>query len=68
MPIPRLYASGEFGFLLGCLVPAGNCFPEALSFGLIAGEGAADWVIYSVLFYAAKQNYLSKRFSAWDWR
>jgi succinate dehydrogenase/fumarate reductase flavoprotein subunit len=40
-PIPGLYAAGEFGSLLGYLVPAGNCFPEALSFGFIAGVQAA---------------------------
>jgi succinate dehydrogenase/fumarate reductase flavoprotein subunit len=40
-PIPRLYAAGEFGSFFGFLYQGGSNLPEALAFGLIAGEEAA---------------------------
>ncbi|MEW6186919.1 MAG: FAD-dependent oxidoreductase [Thermodesulfobacteriota bacterium] len=40
-PIPRLYTPGELGSFFGHLYQGGSNLPEALAFGLIAGECAA---------------------------
>jgi succinate dehydrogenase/fumarate reductase flavoprotein subunit len=40
-PIPRLYTAGELGSFFGHLYQGGSNLPEALAFGLIAGEQAA---------------------------
>jgi len=40
-PIPRLYTPGELGSFFGHLYQGGSNLPEALAFGLIAGEQAA---------------------------
>jgi len=41
-PIPRLYTPGEWGSFFGHLYQGGSTLPEALAFGIIAGEGAAQ--------------------------
>jgi len=41
-PIPRLYTPGELGSFFGHLYQGGSNLPEALAFGLIAGEQAAN--------------------------
>jgi len=41
-PIPRLYTPGELGSFFGHLYQGGSNLPEALAFGLIAGENAAN--------------------------
>ncbi len=42
LPIPRLYAAGEFGSIFGMLYPAaGGNIAECVAFGRIAGENAA---------------------------
>ena len=41
-PIPRLYATGEFGSIYGMLYPAtGGNLAECIAFGRVAGENAA---------------------------
>jgi succinate dehydrogenase/fumarate reductase flavoprotein subunit len=41
-PIPRLYKAGELGSFFGHLYQGGSNLPEALAFGRIAGEQAAQ--------------------------
>jgi succinate dehydrogenase/fumarate reductase flavoprotein subunit len=43
-PIPGLYAAGELGWgsFFGFLYPGGSNYPEAWTFGQIAGKRAAD--------------------------
>jgi 3-oxosteroid 1-dehydrogenase len=41
-PIPRLYTPGEMGSFFGFLYPGGSNIPEAIAFGRIAGENAAE--------------------------
>ena len=40
-PIPRIYSAGELGSFFGHLYQGGSNLPEALVFGMIAGEHAA---------------------------
>jgi len=41
-PIPRLYAAGELGSFFYPLYQSGSNLPEALAFGIIAGEHASS--------------------------
>jgi succinate dehydrogenase/fumarate reductase flavoprotein subunit len=41
-PIPRLYTPGEMGSFFGFLYPGSSNIPEAIAFGRIAGENAAE--------------------------